>query len=307
MNGPRFRLPLLPPEVVPLDGEDADRVTKELDGRFSTPQDCPTCGGSKQFRWYTHAGLEVDGPCSRGVMSPVPVDRLISALPATEIGWFDCPCEDQWESLRYMMGAGVGLHDQKLSLSDLVSDEPRQALWRYSEHFKEYIRAGTGMLMYGSNGNGKTMAAVLLAKDLLSQGVKAYFTTYAQLIQTAFASYQSEEAKEWYYQKVRGAHLLVIDDVGKELRMGMQRDISNVAVHLIDDVLRHRYSTGLPTVVTTNELLVGLTAGYGSGVLSLMSENMITFNFTGGDWRTKARARFDAEVDQGLTRPIVFR
>jgi DNA replication protein DnaC len=240
-------------------------------------------------------------------MSPVPVDRLISALPATEIGWFDCPCEDQWESLRYMMGAGVGLHDQKLSLSDLVSDEPRQALWRYSEHFKEYIRAGTGMLMYGSNGNGKTMAAVLLAKDLLSQGVKAYFTTYAQLIQTAFASYQSEEAKEWYYQKVRGAHLLVIDDVGKELRMGMQRDISNVAVHLIDDVLRHRYSAGLPTVVTTNELLVGLAAGYGSGVLSLMSENMITFNFTGGDWRTKARARFDAEVDQGLTRPIVFR
>jgi len=300
-----YTLPPLPDKVVPLDGEDAERVTKMLDGRFSTPEDCPTCGGSKQFRWYTAAGVEMEGHYSSSVISTSPVDRLISV--PEPIGTFACPCADQWMSMRCMMNAGIGLHQQKLALVDLERDEPRLALNHYSEHSREYLRGGIGLMMYGPNGNGKTMAAVLLAKELVAQGMKVFFSTFSEIIEYFASGWRSEDAKAWYQSKVRNAHFLVIDDIGHEMLQGNRFDPTNVAYHLIDDVLRHRYSAGLPTIMTTNDSIDIITKRYGLTILSLMDENAIRCHFTGTDWRSKARARFDAEMDQDLKRPIVFR
>jgi DNA replication protein DnaC len=286
-----YRLPPLPDCITPLDAEDAMRVDKDLEGRFSTPEDCPTCGGTGTFRWYTVAAEGSEVPFS--VTEP--------------IGTFECPCEDQWVAMRAMTAAGLRLHYQRLSLTDLTAEEPRAALDRYGAHHHEYLRAGIGMVMYGPNGNGKTMAAVLLAKNAMANGLLVHFATFSEIIETFTSGWKSEEAKDWFHRKIRGAHLLVIDDVGKEMMQGLQGNVSNVARHLIDDVLRFRYSSGLPTVLTTNDPLDDMASRYGLGPLSLMSENAVEVRFTGTDWRPQARARFDAEVDAGLTRPIVFR
>jgi DNA replication protein DnaC len=288
-----YRLPPLPVCVTPLDTEDAVRVDKDLGGRFSTPEDCPTCGGTGSFRWYTVAAAEADEH---------------DAVEHTEpIGLFDCPCEDQWMSMRYMTACGLRLHAQRLALSDLVAEEPRAALEAYGARQHEYLRAGVGMVMSGPNGNGKTMAAVLLAKNALAHGLLVHFATFSEMIDTFTSGWHSEEAKDWFRAKIRGAHLLVIDDVGKEMHQGLQGNVSNVARHVIDDVLRFRYSSGLPTVLTTNDPLDDLATRYGMGVLSLMSENAITFHFSGADWRPQAKVRLEVEVESGLTRPIVYR
>jgi DNA replication protein DnaC len=274
-----------------LDAEDAVRVDKDLDGRFSSPEDCPTCGGTGNFRWYTVASEGAEVPFS--VTEP--------------IGTFDCSCEDQWMAMRFMTACGVKLHYQRLALSDFVADEPREALEKYGERQHEYLRAGIGMVMYGPNGNGKTMAAAMLAKNAIAHGLLVHFATFSEMIATFSSGWKSEEAKDWFHAKIKGAHLLVIDDVGKEMMQGLKKDISNVARHVIDDVLRYRYSSGLPTVMTTNDPLDTMANRYGMSVLSLMSENAVQCRFTGSDFRPQARARFEAEVDDGLTRPIVFR
>jgi DNA replication protein DnaC len=286
-----YRLPPLPDCIFPLDTEDAIRVDKDLGGRFSTPEDCPTCGGTGSFLWYTAA--------STVTVVPDPVTQ--------PIGTFDCPCEDQWMSLRFMTACGLRLHEQRLSLNDLVSEEPRAALERYGAKQHEYLRAGIGMVMYGPNGNGKTMAAVMLAKNAMAHGLLIHFATFSEVIDTFASGWKSEEVKDWFHAKIKGAHLLVIDDVGKEMMQGLQGNVSNVARHVIDDVLRFRYSSGLPTVITTNDPLDDLATRYGMGVLSLMKENAIEVRFKGTDWRPQAQARWEREVDAGLTRPIVYR
>jgi DNA replication protein DnaC len=286
-----YRLPPLPSCVTPLDSEDAVRVDKDLGGRYSTPDDCPTCGGSGTFRWYTAAAEGSEVPFS--VTEP--------------IGTFDCPCQDQWMSMRYMTACGLRLHEQRLSVNDFVSSEPRAALDRYGTRQHEYLRAGIGMVMSGPNGNGKTMAAVLLAKNALAHGLLVHFTYFSEMLSTFSSGWKSEEVKDWFHAKIKGAHLLVIDDVGKEMKQGLKGSVSNMARHVIDDVLRFRYSASLPTVLTTNDSLDDLATLYGMGVLSLMSENALQVRFTGSDWRPQAQARWEREVDAGLTRPIVYR
>jgi DNA replication protein DnaC len=291
---PDYRLPPLPSSVTPLDTEDAVRVDKDLEGRFSTPEDCPTCGGTGRFRWYTAAAHNATG-------------AIVPFSVAQEADTFECPCEDQWMAMRFMTAAGLRLHYQRLALADFVAEEPREALERYGAKQHEYFRAGIGMVMYGPNGNGKTMAAAMLAKNAMAHGLRAHFATFSEMIATFASGWKSEEVKDWFHAKIKGAHLLVIDDVGKEMMQGLKKDISNVARHVIDDVLRYRYSSGLPTVMTTNDPLDTMANRYGMSVLSLMSENAVQCRFTGSDFRPQARARFEAEVDDGLTRPIVFR
>lgn len=286
-----YRLPPLPECITPLDTEDAIRVDKDLGGRYSTPEDCPTCGGTGSFRWYTATAVEAEVPFS--VTEP--------------IGTFDCPCEEQWMSLRFMTACGLRLHEQRLSVNDFVSNEPLEALNRYGAKQHEYLRAGVGMVLYGPNGNGKTMAAVLLAKNALAHGLLVHFTYFSEMLSIFSSGWKSEDAKDWFHAKIKGAHLLVIDDVGKEMKQGLQGNVSNMARHVIDEVLRFRYSACLPTVLTTNAPMDDMATLYGMGVFSLMSENALQVRFTGLDWRPKAQARFEAEVDAGLTRPLVYR
>jgi DNA replication protein DnaC len=281
-----YRLPPLPASVTPLDSEDAIRVDKDLGGRFSTPEDCPTCGGAGTFRWYISEEFE-----------PL----------VTEVGTYDCPCEDQWMSLRYMQACGLRLHEQRMALADIVTKEPREALEHYGARQHEYLRAGIGMVITGPYGNGKTMAAVMLAKNALAHGLLVHFATFSEIIQTFASGWKSAEVRDWFHAKIKGAHLLVIDDVGKEMLQGLKKDTSNVARHVIDDVLRFRYSSGLPTVLTTNDPLDDLAQRYGFGPLSLMSENAVHWHFQGSDWRPQARARLEQEFEAGLTRPIVYR
>jgi DNA replication protein DnaC len=286
-----YRLPPLPSCVTPLDNEDALRVDKDLEGRFSTPDDCPTCGGTGSFRWYTVAAEGSEVPFS--VTEP--------------IGTFDCPCQDQWMAMRFMTASGLRLHYQRMALADFEAEEPRQALEHYGEKYHEYLRAGVGMVLYGPNGNGKSMAAVMLAKNAMAHGLLVHWATFAEVIDIFATGWHSQEVRDWFHRKIRGAHLLVMDDIGKEMFQGLQRDTTNIARHVIDDVLRYRYSSGLPTVMTTNDPLDDLASRYGMGVLSLISENAVQYQFRGGDFRPKARARFEAEVEAGLTRPITFR
>lgn len=281
-----LHLPPLPDSITFLSDEDAERIDKGLAGQYSTPADCPTCKGEKQFRWYRYLGAHDGDP--------------------RHIETYDCSCEDQWMALRYMLNSGIDIKYQRYSLEDISSTEPGHALRQYVDRWEGYLRGGIGMMMTGSYGNGKSLTAALLAKALIQFGVKVHFATFNEMLNYFAAGWKDASARDWFSNKVRSAHVLFIDDLGKEMHSGVQMNTTNLARGQLDDILRHRVSMSLPTVITTNDPMEEINKAYGMNIFSLMEESMIKVVFQGVDWRPKAKLRWDQEIDSGLTRPIVF-
>ena len=275
-----MNLPPLPPTIYPLNNEDSFRVDQMGSADMAN---CLTCGGTKKFRWYVYASGIYDSSTD-------------------EVG-YECPCIDQWLLHRHLLSSGILVNYQRYSIFDSRSSEVNESMSEYIDDFDAYIRNGLGMILHGSSGTGKTLSAVLIAKALILRGVSVHFATFNELISSFAAGWHNEESKAWFYKKIKNASVLIIDDVGKEMKsqgsLGLSRSV-------IDEVLRHRVGMSKPTFITTNSTMEDMSKLYGLSVLSLLSESSIERTFTGEDYRRKvAELKLD-ETRRGLTRPVVL-
>ena len=289
----------LPQGVRLLSNEEFDRLRARNPNIPRSPDHCITCRGRGTFRWWR----DIDG--------------------VESVEEWKCNCFDQWALHIYLLYCGVGLTYQRLGRRD-VETEPG-ALDKVNEYLANvewYVNSGCGLILYGRMGTGKTLLSTLLLKAMVSLGYDSYFTTFAEMLDTFRSTYRSEDEKEWFYRRVKNASVLVLDDVGREHRptrwitheerkdrgqvSGVARDTTALAESTMDEVLRHRVASSLPTVLTTNMALEDLEASYGTNVMSLLHERSTTYRFTGEDFRDAARNRLHDEVEQGLTRPVVI-
>jgi DNA replication protein DnaC len=142
----------------------------------------------------------------------------------------------------------------------------RAALIAYTDGFMDSdprMHGGRGFLLQGVPGLGKTLAAAIVGVTLSDQGFLVRFTTmagYMDLVtrqftlQQSWAKYENIDAhEEWMTNDDalrvmrKTAHLLIIDDVGKE-----HHTASKFAVDSFDSLVRHRYDLGRPVAMTTN-------------------------------------------------------
>lgn len=289
-------LPDLPPAVRSLTNAESDRLSSEQTTRWPTPDRCLICWSeadkrpSREFRWFA--------PDSR-----------------TEIVTYDCPCEDQWELHRFLLSSGVGLNYQRLSWLD--GDGIEAGAVKVSREYIsigfEAVNAGLGMLLWGTRGTGKTMLSSLIAKAFLADGVAAYFTTFPELLSSLMSSWNSTEDKRWFHLKVRSAPLLIVDDVGREMKqrravsgVGMKDFNTATSEFAIESVLRHRLANSLPTIITTNLSIDDLADHYGQHFRSLLTEAALAYEFKGTDSRVQTSRRTHTEIMQGLRRPVVL-
>lgn len=115
----------------------------------------------------------------------------------------------------------------------------------YAEHFDEYFRAGKGLFMAGSIGTGKTHLAAAISLSLLSNGVPVIFRTAIDMFLDIKRSFTGEISEIEVVNEYKNAHLLVIDDLGKE-RM------TEWAAATLYGIINARYENMLPTIITTN-------------------------------------------------------
>jgi DNA replication protein DnaC len=270
-------LPPLPTHIHALTNADAVRAD-QLSGQRTSPQNCITCRGSKTFKWY--------------------VDKTVEE--------FHCNCEDQWILHRWLLASGLLTKYQRYFFGDIATDEGREAINNYLQNFESYIRCGIGMVLHGKSGTGKTLISTLMAKTMIYKGVDAYFTTFSELIGMSIDGWKDDDAKKWFYKRIKNASFLVIDEVGREMKAGVKSGISNVSRSLIDEVIRHRVGMSLPTVLTTNESLDKIAENYGLSILSLLNESALTFNFMESDYRVRAKDILVEEAESGITRPITL-
>lgn len=123
------------------------------------------------------------------------------------------------------------------------SDQRNETIARkYVANFDAMRKQGTGLLLCGQVGTGKSFLAAAIANELISQGTPCLMTNFSRLISRISEKFGGDQK---YLDNLNRFDLLIIDDLGAE------RD-SDFTWEKVMNVIDARYRAGLPIIITTN-------------------------------------------------------
>ena len=155
---------------------------------------------------------------------------------------------------------------------------------KYVSNFDAMRSNGTGLLLYGNVGCGKSFAAACIANALIDNGTPCLMTNFTRIINRLQESF---DGRQKYIDNLSKFDLLVIDD------MAVERNTEYVWEQVMT-IIDARYRSGLPVVVTTN-LTIGELADPADirrqRVYSRLKEMCVPIEVTGADRRTRKMER----------------
>lgn len=182
--------------------------------------------------------------------------------------------------------------------------EQRDALYRvrcYVREYAEMLESGTGMLLCGNNGTGKTHLAIACLQALQRAGHHGLmFRSAPQMtseLRSAWDRKISETALLHAYTMVP---LLVMDDIGKQSR-------SDYVQRYLFEILDSRYSHRLPTILTTNASpktlphCIGPDTDVTDALVSRLMETVLCIAVRGPDHRKRHRACVTRRPDNAVS------
>jgi len=151
----------------------------------------------------------------------------------------------------------------------------------FAEHFDEENR---NLLFYGQTGVGKTFLTNCIAKELLDSGHSVLYFSAISLFDYFSESLAAEERKSPKNDvfELYGADLVIIDDLGTELRNTYT--ISRF-FHLVNERLLAKKST----IISTNLSLSALSDLYSERTASRILSRFDPIRLTGEDLRIRIR------------------
>lgn len=155
---------------------------------------------------------------------------------------------------------------------------------KYVANFDEMRANGTGLLLYGNVGCGKSFAAACIANALIDTGTPCMMTNFTRIINRLQESFAGRQK---YIDNLSRFDLLVIDD------MAAERNTEYVWEQVMT-IIDARYRSGLPVIVTTN-LTIGELADPADirrqRVYSRLKEMCVPIEVAGADRRTRKMER----------------
>lgn len=134
------------------------------------------------------------------------------------------------------------MREWTFSKSDHTDQKNENIARKYVANFDAMRSQGTGLLLCGSVGTGKSFLAAAIANELISQGTPCLMTNFSRIISRISEKFGGDQK---YLDDLNRFDLLIIDDLGAE------RD-SEYMWEKVMDVIDARYRAGLPLIVTTN-------------------------------------------------------
>ena len=114
---------------------------------------------------------------------------------------------------------------------------------QYVQHWEEFQKTASGLLLWGNVGTGKSFIAGCIANALLDKGVPVIMTNFARLLNKLTDMYSGD--RNAYIDSFKRYPLMIIDDLGIERN-------SEFAREQVFSVIDSRYRSQLPMIVTTN-------------------------------------------------------
>lgn len=151
---------------------------------------------------------------------------------------------------------------------------------KYVANFDAMRKQGTGLLLCGQVGTGKSFLAAAIANELISQGTPCLMTNFSRIISRVSEKFGGDQK---YLDGLSRFDLLIIDDLGAE------RD-SEFTWEKVMNVIDARYRAGLPIVITTNlgpRDFADSTDIRRQRVFSRLKEMCILLEVKGADRRSK--------------------
>jgi DNA replication protein DnaC len=155
------------------------------------------------------------------------------------------------------------------------------------------------LLLEGLYGSGKTHLAAAVGNTRLIHGDMVLFITTPDLLDHLRNTYNPSSEMEYddMFERIRSVPLLILDDLGAE-------NPSSWALEKLFQLLNHRYSHRLPTVITTNINLDTLDPRIRS---RLLDENLIhRVKIVAPDYRTSVQNQYDQLSNLALYGDMTF-
>lgn len=152
------------------------------------------------------------------------------------------------------------------------SSEQLEKLFKgYTENCDAMFRDCVNILLYGSNGVGKTFSSSIILQYCYANYYSCRLLTFKDLISRTFNKQDMSG--------IINAEFVVIDELGAEVSLKSEAEKS-----LLEDFLKQRFAKGLPTIICTNLDLDELRRRYGNTFYSMMSE-FVKVRIVGEDGR----------------------
>ncbi len=133
---------------------------------------------------------------------------------------------------------------------------------------RSFAESPEGWLTFlGGHGCGKTHLAAAIANHRISRGEPVFFATVPDLLDHLRATFspQSEVSYDALFDRLRGAPLLILDDLGAQ-------SVSPWTQEKLYQLLNFRYQSRLPTVITSALTLDEITRALGEGISSRLMD-----------------------------------
>lgn len=116
---------------------------------------------------------------------------------------------------------------------------------KYTSNFKALKSRGTGLILAGGVGTGKTHLACSIGLDLIGRGYKILFSSSYDALRRIKDTYSSNTSESVVLKKYTECDLLIFDEIGVEY--GSDTDKT-----LIYKIINSRYEEVLPTLIISN-------------------------------------------------------